>query len=91
GLRTELITQLIRSMPKQLRKNFVPAPDVAAQARQRLEEEFSAGEDPLAPSLAAVLQRLRGVRVEASDLGLDQLPAHLRFTYAVVSERGRVL
>ncbi|GAB3188371.1 ATP-dependent RNA helicase HrpA [Nesterenkonia suensis] len=91
GLRAELITQLIRSMPKQLRKNFVPAPDVAAQARELVEDEFSPGEDPLAPSLAAVLQRLRGVRVDPEDLALDRLPAHLRFTYAVISERGRVL
>src|SRR5699024_10027984 len=39
GRRTEMITALIRSMPKPLRKNFVPAPDVAAQARQALESE----------------------------------------------------
>ncbi|GAA1170950.1 ATP-dependent RNA helicase HrpA [Nesterenkonia xinjiangensis] len=91
GLRTELITQLIRSMPKQLRKNFVPAPDVAAQARTRLEQEFVPGEDPLAPSLATVLQRLRGERVDPEALDLRRLPAHLRFTYAVLSERGRVL
>ncbi|OAX60803.1 hypothetical protein A5N15_05685 [Rothia kristinae] len=40
GLRTELVTALIRSLPKAVRKSFVPAPDVAAAAVQRLTEEF---------------------------------------------------
>lgn len=91
GLRTELITHLIRSMPKQLRKNFVPAPDVAAQARQRLEEEYDPGVDPLAPSLATVLQQLRGHVVAPEVFDVGALPAHLRFTFAVISEKGRVL
>ena len=91
GLRTELITELIRAMPKQLRKNFVPAPDVAAQAREKLEEEFIPSEAPFAESLATVLQRLRGVRVDPESLDMAALPDHLRLTLAVISERGDVL
>lgn len=91
GRRTEMITALIRSMPKPLRKNFVPAPDVAAQARQVLEDEHQAAVDPFRSGLAAVLRRLRGVVLDPSDLDAAGLPEHLRFTFAVVSERGRVL
>ncbi|GAB3176801.1 ATP-dependent RNA helicase HrpA [Nesterenkonia halophila] len=91
GLRTELITQLIRSMPKQVRKNFVPAPDVAATARERLEAEHAVGAEPLPEALAAVLQDLRGIPVESSVFDLDALPEHLRLTVAVVSDKGRVL
>ena len=91
GRRTEMITALIRSMPKPLRRNFVPAPDVAAAARQQLESEYAAGVDPFRPALAAVLKRLKGVVVDPEDLDLDSLPDHLRFTFAVVSDRGRVL
>ncbi|GFZ84052.1 ATP-dependent RNA helicase HrpA [Nesterenkonia alkaliphila] len=90
GRRTEMITALIRSMPKQLRRNFVPAPDVAAQAREALEAEDSA-HTPFRPALASVLRRLKGVVVDPADLDMDSLPDHLRFTFAVVSERGRVL
>ena len=53
GLREELVTALIRSLPKQLRVNFVPAPNVA--------KEFlavaSPGEEALLPALSAVPAR----------------------------------
>ncbi|WP_300344003.1 ATP-dependent RNA helicase HrpA [Nesterenkonia sp.] len=91
GRRTEMITALIRAMPKQLRKNFVPAPDVAAAARETLEAEHSPSVDPFRPALAAVLRQLRGVVVEPDQLDVAGLPEHLRFTFAVVSDRGRVL
>ncbi|RJN33071.1 ATP-dependent RNA helicase HrpA [Nesterenkonia natronophila] len=91
GRRTEMITALIRSMPKQLRRNFVPAPDVAAQARYLLEDEYDAASTPLRLALATVLRRLRGVVVEPEDLDFDALPDHLRFTFGVVSDRGRIL
>ena len=35
GLREELVTALIRSLPKPLRRNFVPAPDFAARGARR--------------------------------------------------------
>lgn len=91
GLRAELITHLIRSMPKQVRKNFVPAPDVAAQALERLQAEHEPGADPLEPALAKVLQQLRGHVVDPAVFDLAALPQHLRFTFAVISEKGRVL
>ncbi|WP_120003383.1 ATP-dependent RNA helicase HrpA [Nesterenkonia muleiensis] len=91
GRRSEMITALIRSMPKQLRRNFVPAPDLAGQARDLLEQEFDAGTSPFRPALSTVLRRLKGVVVEPEDLDLEALPDHLRFTFAVVSDRGRVL
>ena len=40
GQRVELVTALIKSLPKQVRKNFVPAPDVARQAVAALEADF---------------------------------------------------
>jgi len=91
GLRTELITALIRSMPKSLRKNFVPAPDVARRARAQLEEDFTPGIDSLTESLSIVLRRLKGHVVDPEVFDTSVLPAHLKFTFAVVSERGRVL
>ncbi len=91
GRRTEMITALIRSMPKQLRRNFVPAPDVAAQARHQVEAEYDAASSPFRAALATVLRRLKGTVVEPEDLNFESLPDHLRFTFGVVSDRGRVL
>ncbi|NLS10275.1 ATP-dependent RNA helicase HrpA [Nesterenkonia sp. MY13] len=91
GRRTEMITGLIRSMPKTLRKNFVPAPDVAAQAREQMEQDNEPEVDAFRPALAAALRQLKGVVVDPADLDLEALPDHLRFTFAVVSDRGRIL
>ncbi len=86
GLREELVTELIRSLPKQLRVNFVPAPDVARAVLPRL---GPAGGD-LLDVLGAELTRLRGVPVARDAFDPGKLPAHLRVTYRVL-DRGRVL
>ncbi|HIX00236.1 MAG TPA: DUF3418 domain-containing protein, partial [Candidatus Nesterenkonia stercoripullorum] len=89
GLRQELVTHMIRSLPKQLRKNFVPAPDVATRALTRIGEPEPG--TSLRGELASAVQSLTGVPVDSGVFDLSALPAHLRFTFAVVSDRGRVL
>ena len=84
ALREELITALIRSLPKDLRRNFVPAPDTARAVLATLEP----GAEPLLQSLQRVLQRLSGVLVPVDAFDLDKLPSHLRVTFAVESADG---
>ncbi|MGH3652540.1 ATP-dependent RNA helicase HrpA [Glutamicibacter sp.] len=91
GLRHELLTALIRSMPKAIRKNFVPAPDVASKALAMLEADFDPATDDLAESLALVLRRLRGMVIEPSVFDFSTLPAHLRFGFTVTDASGKVL
>ena len=91
GLRHELLTALIRSLPKAVRKNFVPAPDVAGQALSALEADFDPATDDLAESLALVLRRLRGVVVDPGLFDFSVLPAHLRFGFQVVDASGKLL
>ncbi|MGP5663868.1 ATP-dependent RNA helicase HrpA [Glutamicibacter arilaitensis] len=91
GLRHELLTALIRSMPKAIRKNFVPAPDVAGKALAMLEADFDPATDDLAESLALVLRRLRGMVVDPSVFDFSTLPAHLRFGFTVTDGAGKVL
>ena len=86
GLRQELVTELIRTLPKQLRTRFVPAPDVARTVLARLDP--SRGE--LLGELAAALGRLGGVTVPRDAWDLSKLPAHLRLTFRVVDD-GQVL
>ena len=91
GLRHELLTALIKSLPKAIRRNFVPAPDVARAALQMLNEEFSPAEDKLLDSFALVLRRLRGVVVEPEAFDWEALPAHLKFTFQVRNARNTIL
>ncbi|WP_285116025.1 ATP-dependent RNA helicase HrpA [Leifsonia sp. fls2-241-R2A-40a] len=96
GLRHELVTALIKSLPKAIRRQVVPAADWA----QRLLGELSStagmraheGERPaasLVDTLAATISRLTGSRVSGTDFDLERLPAHLRPTFQVIGERGR--
>lgn len=98
GLRHELVTALIKSLPKAIRRQVVPAADWA----QRLLGELSAttgmraheGERPaasLTDTLAATISRLTGSRVSGTDFDTERLPAHLRPTFQVIGERGRPL
>jgi ATP-dependent helicase HrpA len=84
ALREELVTALIRSLPKDVRRNFVPAPDTA---RAVLAAIGPAGE-PLLPALQRELRRRTGVLVPIEAFDLDKLPPHLRVTFAVESGDG---
>ena len=88
GLRHELVTELIRSLPKDLRRQLVPAPDVAREVLARLDGAVPDGD--IRDGLSRELLRLRGVRVPADAFDLDKLPSHLRITFRIVGD-GRVL
>ncbi|WP_427117740.1 ATP-dependent RNA helicase HrpA [Pseudarthrobacter scleromae] len=91
GQRVELVTALIKSLPKQIRKNFVPAPDVARQAVAVLETDFDPAADDLEPSLELALRRIRGHIVPPGSWNWDAVPAHLRVSFKVVDSRGKIL
>ncbi len=91
GQRTELVTALIKSLPKQIRKNFVPAPDVARQATAALETDFDPATDELEPSLELVLRRLRGHVIPPGSWNWEAVPPHLRVSFKVVDSKGKVL
>ena len=91
GQRVELVTALIKSLPKQIRKNFVPAPDVARQAVAVLESDFDPASDELEPSLELALRRIRGSIIPPGSWNWDAVPPHLRVTFKVVDSKGRVL
>jgi ATP-dependent helicase HrpA len=80
GRREELVTELIRSLPKELRRAFVPAPDVARAVVARLGEPHG----NLLDALGAELGRLGGVPIHRSAWDLSRLPAHLRVTFRVM-------
>ena len=85
GLRHDLVTALIRSLPKQLRVNFVPAPDVA----RRFLEAVPPGEEPLVPALSRYLRSLTGVHVPEETWDAAKVPDHLRPTFRILDDSGQ--
>ncbi|MEE4544730.1 ATP-dependent RNA helicase HrpA [Streptomyces sp. V4-01] len=85
GLREEVVTELIRSLPKPVRRHYVPAPNYA----KAFLGVAVAGPDPLPAVLARELRRMVGVPVSAEDFDLAKVPDHLKITFRVVDERRR--
>ncbi|TDK33867.1 ATP-dependent RNA helicase HrpA [Luteimonas terrae] len=72
---------LIRSLPKALRRNFVPAPDFA----RAFAEAWRGGDvDAFTGTLARFLKRLAGVEISATDFDEATLDAHLRANLRLV-------
>jgi ATP-dependent helicase HrpA len=83
GLRLELVTELIRSLPKSVRRELVPAPNLAREVLADLADSSVTRRD-VRDVVSGELLRLRGVRVSPDDFDLDKLPAHLRITFRVM-------
>jgi ATP-dependent helicase HrpA len=84
ALREELITALIRSLPKDLRRNFVPVPDTV----RAVLPELTPGQEPLLDGVQRELHRRTGVLVPIDAFDVTKLPAHLRVTFAVEDDGG---
>jgi ATP-dependent helicase HrpA len=82
ALREELVTALIKSLPKDLRRNFVPAPDTARAVLASIAPDG----EPILAAVQRELHRLSRVLVPIDAFDLDKLPPHLRVTFAVESE-----
>lgn len=87
GLRRELVIALIKSLPKPVRRNFVPAPNYAEAFLERAKPfEIS-----LLDSLERELRRMTGVTVSRDSWQLDMIPDHLKITYRVVDDKNKTL
>ncbi|HET6664589.1 MAG TPA: ATP-dependent RNA helicase HrpA, partial [Acidimicrobiales bacterium] len=87
GYRFELVTALVRSLPKPLRRAFVPVPDHVAAFLERA----GPADGPLLEVLGRELTRMTGDRIPPDSWQLDAVPAHLRVTFRAVAADGRAL
>ena len=96
GMREDLVTGTIRALPKRVRRQLVPAPDVARQILPLLPhwEDVAHGQEG-APSFrrafAEAVFRLRGFWIDDAAWEEARLPEHLSVLFRVRSERGAVL
>ncbi|GAC1315044.1 MAG: ATP-dependent RNA helicase HrpA [Acidimicrobiales bacterium] len=87
GYRRELVTALIRSLPKLVRRHFSPAQDHADAFLARA----GPAHGPLTDSLRAVLAPMVGVAIPPGSPSIEHVPDYLRITFRVVDDAGRVL
>ncbi|MDH5359755.1 MAG: ATP-dependent RNA helicase HrpA, partial [Gammaproteobacteria bacterium] len=87
GLIEDKLVALIKSLPKSLRRNFVPAPDFAAAAL----DAIAYGQGNLFDVLARQLQRMMGSPFPPDELGEEKLTDHLRMNIRVVDEQGKLI
>jgi len=81
----EKLTALIRSLPKAIRRSFIPAPDVARRAAQQM--PFAEGD--FLGIAARTLSEIGGEPLAAGDFKLEKLPHHLRMNVRVVDSEGQ--
>ncbi|MEY2815642.1 MAG: hypothetical protein RJA78_218 [Actinomycetota bacterium] len=87
-LRTELIAELIRTLPKNIRKYVVPAADWSKKALATLPDNPT---EPILETMAKTLRTLSGTHMLPTDFNLQQLPTSLRMTYKLISDTGETL
>ncbi|HZE67046.1 MAG TPA: DUF3418 domain-containing protein [Sporichthyaceae bacterium] len=87
GHREELVTALIRSLRKDLRRNFVPVPDTVRAALARMDPARGS----LTEELSRVLREMFGVTVPSDAWRWDHVPEHLRVSFRVVGDDGSVV
>ncbi|MGW2225986.1 ATP-dependent RNA helicase HrpA [Streptomyces formicae] len=87
GLREQVVIELIRSLPKPIRRHYVPAPNYATAFLERAVPL----QEPLHVTLARELQRMVGVPVAPDDFDLTRVPDHLKITFRITDERRRKL
>ncbi|TVP58628.1 MAG: ATP-dependent RNA helicase HrpA [Halomonadaceae bacterium] len=87
GLLREKCIQLIKGLPKSLRRNFVPVPDFVDAALANL----TPCNDPLGNRLGAELKRMTGAKVDPEQWQPEELLPHLRMNIQLLDEQGNLL
>ena len=87
ALRHELLVALIKSLPKQYRRNFVPAPNFADALMQSIAPE----QGKLLSVVTERLKRMSGVTIPEDAWDLTSIPAHLKLNFKVVDDKGNTL
>ncbi len=87
ALRHELLVALIKALPKQYRRNFVPAPNYADALMQLIAPE----QGKLIEVVSQRLKRMSGVTIPDDAWDLFAIPVHLTMNFNVVDEAGKTL
>lgn len=89
GLLEEKLLAMIRSLPKQLRRNLVPAPDVAKWVAEKMRGDFA--KKPFMTLACQWLSEKGGESIRPEHFEGDKLPDHLRMRLEVIDDKGKVV
>ncbi|AZA13759.1 ATP-dependent RNA helicase HrpA [Corynebacterium choanae] len=87
GLREELVTELIRTLPKPLRRTVVPAPEYARRALDYLKPYHGT----ITEQLGDILRSFGAAGIDAQDFQPNKLPPHLQMSFAAIDKSGKVI
>ncbi len=87
GMLEEKLTALVKALPKQLRKHFVPVPETVKRCLE-IEPDFKGS---LYQWLSDRLRKLTGESVPLNEWRPEVLAEHLHMNFRVVDEAGRIL
>lgn len=88
GLRLEFLTSLIKSLPKRLRKNLIPAPNYAKALAESI---GGPSKDDLYVKAAKELTRMGGEIVTCDDFDKTLIEKHLFMIFSIEDEKGKVI
>lgn len=87
GLMHSRIVALIRSLPKSVRRNLVPAPETA----QHVANTIEFGKGIFVEAVARELTRIGGLPIDSSQFKSEKMNDHLKINLQVVDETGELL
>ena len=87
GLRAELLSALVKTLPKEIRRELVPAAETIAAASELLDPS----QGRLSVAFAHALTTVSSIAVDPGACVLERLPEHLRITFAVHDAQQRIV
>ena len=87
GMLREKMIALIRSLPKSLRRNFVPAPNYADACMEALEVSNS----PLTTAMSKQLKKMTGIEIPYDSWQPERVDSHLFMNFRVIDSKGKTV
>src|SRR5690606_5804795 len=91
GMLREKCIQLVKALPRQWRKHFVPVPEVVGRAHAYLQQNSEPADEALTSALARALQKVTGVELPADCWQDVQIDPYYRFNIKVLNDKGKVV
>ncbi len=87
GFRDDLVTALVWTLPKSIRRSLVPVAESARRANRRL----TASDAAICDALADAISEIADERVDSLAFDISRVPAHLRITFSIEADDGQCL
>lgn len=89
GLLHDKLVGMIKSLPKRIRRNLVPAADVAKRIVDELQPDY--GKKPFMQAACELMSRHADMPVTPTDFQTEKMNEHLQFLVTVVDDGGQAI